>query len=326
MNIDEKLLEYFNGDELAASTWKSKYALSGETTPEDMHRRMAKEFARIEEKYSETHTESSEYSNYYYKRTPLSEDAVFNYFDRFKYIIPGGSVMSGLGSSSPVSLSNCFVIGSPLDSYEGIMKTRTEQVQLMKRRGGVGYDLSTLRPRGATVNNSAKISTGAASFMEVTSELTRETAQEGRRGALLLSLSILHPDIEEFIEKKQDLKKVTGANVSVKITNSFMRAVSKDEDFILRFPISLYLNNIKSEELSYGVLSPVRYQSEYSQSEIIGWVKKIKAKELWNKLIHCAWQTAEPGILFESTMHDYSPDGVYHNFKMLSTNPSKQVA
>lgn len=182
-----KVLDYFNGDELAASTWQNKYAAKGEVTPDDMHRRMAKEFARIEEKYNwDLKPEDKlKLSNYGYERSPLSEESIFNLFKDFKYVIPGGSVMSGCGTNELVSLSNCFVIASPKDSYSEIMKTRNQQVQLMKRRGGVGYDLSGLRPRGAKVNNAAKSSTGAASFMDVCSDITNEVAQNGRRKIFL---------------------------------------------------------------------------------------------------------------------------------------------
>ena len=212
-------LEYFKGDELAASTWRNKYAAEGEQTPDDTHRRLAKEFARVESDYHWKGSNRMKLSNYGYQRPNLDEEAIYQLFKDFKYIIPGGSVMSGCGTGALVSLSNCFVIGSPKDSYAEIMKTRSQQAQLMKRRGGVGYDLSQLRPRGAKVNNAARSSTGAASFMDVCSDITNEVAQNGRRGALMLSMSINHPDIEEFITKKQDLTKVTGANISVKVTD-----------------------------------------------------------------------------------------------------------
>lgn len=182
-----KLLEYFKGDELAASTWKHKYAAPGEETPDDTHRRLAKEFARIEKVYDSMSdpNDAVKLSNYGYERQPLTEEAIFNLFKDFKYVIPGGSVMSGCGTKDLVSLSNCFVIASPEDSYAEIMKTRSQQAQLMKRRGGVGYDLSNLRPRGARVHNAAKSSTGAASFMDVCSDITNEVAQNGRRKIFL---------------------------------------------------------------------------------------------------------------------------------------------
>ena len=224
------VLKYFKGDELAASTWRNKYAIKGEVTPDDTHRRLAKEFARIEEIYNQNlkPEDKLKLSDYGYSRVPLTEDSIFELFKDFKYVIPGGSVLAGCGTGELVSLSNCFVIAPPKDSYSGIMKTRSQQAQLMKRRGGVGYDLSGLRPRGAIVNNAAKSSTGAASFMDVCSDITNEVSQNGRRGALMLSMSINHPDVEEFITKKQDLTKVTGANISVKVTDEFMKAVIND--------------------------------------------------------------------------------------------------
>lgn len=303
-------LEYFKGDELAASTWRNKYAAEGEENPNDTHLRMAKEFMRIEDKYHknlgpESWNNLTEYGRY---RDFLAQDTIFNLFKDFKYIIPGGSVMSGLGTGALVSLSNCFVIDSPKDSYVEIMKTRSQQAQLMKRRGGVGYDLSQLRPRGARVNNAAKSSTGAASFMDVCSDITNEVAQNGRRGALMLSMSINHPDIEEFITKKQDLTKVTGANISVKVTDEFMQAVMEDKDYILRYPVD---SNVCVVVETYNEL--VKHEQQY--------FKKVRARELWNTLMHCAWNTAEPGIMFEGAMHNYSPDGVYPDFKMIGTNP-----
>ena len=313
------VLEYFKGDELAASTWQNKYAAKGEITPDDTHRRLAKEFARIEEKYNwQLKPEDKlKLSNYGYNRPQLTEESIFELFRNFRYIIPGGSVMAGCGTGELVSLSNCFVIDSPKDSYAEIMKTRSQQAQLMKRRGGVGYDLSKLRPRGASVNNAAKSSTGAASFMDVCSDITNEVAQNGRRGALMLSMSINHPDIEEFITKKQDLTKVTGANISVKVTDEFMRAVENDEDYILTFPVNSRLSPEYVEGYKeYNKL----YHSPYDSTLF----KRVKARELWNTLMHCAWNTAEPGIMFEDAMHN-SPDGIYEEFKMVSTNPCGEI-
>lgn len=308
-------LEYFKGDELAASTWRNKYAAEKEQTPDDTHRRLAREFARVEDNYrwkSNVDKVFSDLSNYGYQRPNLNEEAIYQLFKDFKYIIPGGSVMSGAGTGQLVSLSNCFVIGSPKDSYAEIMKTRSQQAQLMKRRGGVGYDLSQLRPRGAKVNNAAKSSTGAASFMDVCSGITNEVAQNGRRGALMLSMSINHPDIEEFITKKQDLTKVTGANISVKVTDEFMQAVIEDKDYWLRYPVDCpNFEMLYSDNFEYNVL--------YSTDR--GHIKKVRARELWNTLMHCAWNTAEPGIMFEGAMHNYSPDGIYPDFKMIGTNP-----
>lgn len=311
-------LEYFKGDELAASTWRNKYAADREQTPDDTHRRLAKEFARVEGNYDwhMSTNKALKLSNYGYQRPQLDEEAIYQLFKDFKYIIPGGSVMSGCGTGALVSLSNCFVIGSPKDSYAEIMKTRSQQAQLMKRRGGVGYDLSQLRPRGARVNNAAKSSTGAASFMDVCSDITNEVAQNGRRGALMLSMSINHPDIEEFITKKQDLTKVTGANISVKVTDEFMQAVMEDKDYWLRYPVDCpNFEMLYSDNFEYNVL--------YSTDR--GHIKKVRARELWNTLMHCAWNTAEPGIMFEGVMHNYSPDGVYPDFKMIGTNPCGEI-
>lgn len=316
-------LEYFKGDELAASTWRNKYATEGEQTPDDTHRRLAKEFARVENNYDwdMPNNKAMKLSNYGYQRPNLDEEAIYQLFKDFKYIIPGGSVMSGCGTGALVSLSNCFVIGSPKDSYAEIMKTRSQQAQLMKRRGGVGYDLSQLRPRGAKVNNAAKSSTGAASFMDVCSDITNEVAQNGRRGALMLSMSINHPDIEEFITKKQDLTKVTGANISVKVTDEFMQAVMDDKDYILRFPVDA---DMSKHNYYIGHEDTLEYGKLYNNS-VFGFIKKVRARELWNTLMHCAWNTAEPGIMFEGAMHNYSPDGVYPDFKMVGTNPCGEI-
>ena len=309
--------EYFAGDELAASTWRNKYAKKDDKTPWDMHLRLAKAFYE-KESYYDAHLNGRPVSDYGKTRKSLSEDMIFALFHRFKFVIPGGSVMAGIGSEKPVSLSNCFVLGSPKDSYSDIMKTRSFQIQLMKRRGGAGKDLSELRPRGAAVNNSARTSTGAASFMDVDSAITNEVAQNGRRGALMLTMSINHPDVEEFITKKQDLTKVTGANISVKVTDEFMQAVEKDEDYFLRYPVTIsdkVLVHYDIENYEYGKLEEIN----------LGYVKRVKAKELWNILIHCAWNTAEPGIMFESKMHDFAPDGVYPEFRGVSSNPCGEI-
>lgn len=329
-------LEYFKGDELAASTWRNKYAADREQTPDDTHRRLAREFARVESNYDwhMSTNKALKLSNYGYQRPQLDEEAIYQLFKDFKYIIPGGSVMSGCGTGALVSLSNCFVIGSPKDSYAEIMKTRSQQAQLMKRRGGVGYDLSQLRPRGARVNNAARSSTGAASFMDVCSDITNEVAQNGRRGALMLSMSINHPDIEEFITKKQDLTKVTGANISVKVTDEFMQAVVEDKDYILRYPVDskviFHGENVTSPDYLTSDVGWYIYKPTYNKlysivGEEVKNVKVVRARELWNTLMHCAWNTAEPGIMFEGAMHNYSPDGVYPDFKMVGTNPCGEI-
>lgn len=231
------------------------------------------------------------------------------------------------------SLSNCFVIGQPEDSYSGIMKLREEQAHLMKRRAGVGKDLSTLRPSGATVKNAAKTSTGAASFMDVDSALTQEVAQRGRRGALMLTLDIRHPDIEDFIKKKQDLSKVTGANISVKVTDDFMKAVLNDEDYILRWPLDqekeinewIVQSNIQAKSAPYNCLVEKHHKDNVRKTVTHVYLKKVRAKELWNLLIHCAWNTAEPGIMFSDKHIRFSPDGAYPQYRGVSTNPCGEI-
>ena len=286
-------LGYFSGDELAAKVWVSKYALKDsqgviyEKTPEDMHWRLAKEVARIEKKYD----------------NPLSEQVLFDLFDRFKYIIPQGSPMTGIGNDFQVaSLSNCFVIGmdGSADSYGAIIRVDEEQVQLMKRRGGVGHDLSHIRPKGSPVKNSALTSTGLVPFMERYSNSTREVAQDGRRGALMLSVSIKHPDSEDFIDAKLEQGKVTGANISVKIDDDFMKAVSTGDDYIQKFPIDS--NKPKLE-------------------------KTIDAQKLWKKIVHNAWKSAEPGVLFWDTIIKESVPDCYADlgFKTVSTNPCGEI-
>ena len=328
--MTEELLNYFNGDELAASTWLNKYAKRDEhgniveQTPADMHKRMAKEFARIEKQYDDNALpfNQEKFSKHYHKRKPLTEKRIFELFNKFKYVIPAGSVMAGLGADKPVSLSNCFVLPSPEDSYSSIMMTRLNQAELMKRRGGVGYDLSNLRPRGAAVNNAAVTSTGAASFMDVCSDVTNEVAQQGRRGALMISMNANHPDVEEFIEKKQDLTKVTGANVSVQVTDEFMKAVEKDADYLLRWPVDAFndpYNVMPQDYEEYNKLYSIKTNNHK------GYVKKVKAKEIWNKIIHCTWNTAEPGVIFKDRMVNFSPDGCYTKYRGVSTNPCGEI-
>ena len=328
--MTEELLNYFNGDELAASTWLNKYAKRDEhgniveQTPADMHMRMAKEFARIEKQYDDNALpfDQEKFSKHYHKRKPLTEKRIFELFNKFKYVIPAGSVMAGLGADKPVSLSNCFVLPSPEDSYSSIMMTRLNQAELMKRRGGVGYDLSNLRPRGAAVNNAAVTSTGAASFMDVCSDVTNEVAQQGRRGALMISMNANHPDVEEFIEKKQDLTKVTGANVSVQVTDEFMKAVEEDKDYLLRWPVDAFndpYNVMPQDYEEYNKLYSIKTNNHK------GYVKKVKAKEIWDKIIHCTWNTAEPGVIFRDRMVNFSPDGCYTKYRGVSTNPCGEI-
>lgn len=286
-------LEYFKGDELAARVWVNKYAMKDsfgniyERTPDDMHWRLADEIARVESKYP----------------NPLSSQEIFDLLKNFRYIVPQGSPMSGIGNKYQVaSLSNCFVIGmeGSADSYGAIIKVDEEQVQLMKRRGGVGHDLSHIRPKGSPVKNSALTSTGLVPFMERYSNSTREVAQDGRRGALMLSVSIKHPDSESFIDAKMTEGKVTGANVSVKIDDEFMNAVLNKTEYVQQFPIN---------------------------SDNPDVIKKIDASALWKKIVHNAWKSAEPGVLFWDTIIRESVPDCYAdlNFRTVSTNPCGEI-
>ncbi len=283
--------EYFNGDELAADVFLRKYALKDsednlyELTPADMHWRLAREIARIENKYPK----------------PLTEEEIFQLLDKFKYIIPQGGPMSGIGNDFQISsLSNCFVIGNEADSYGGIIKMDEEQAQLMKRRGGVGHDLSHIRPKGSPVKNSALTSTGIVPFMERYSNSTREVAQGGRRGALMLSVSVKHPDAEDFIDAKLDLGKITGANISVRIDDDFMKSVIQKKNYTQQYPID----------------------SDNPQT-----TKTIDANYLWGKIINNAWKSAEPGILFWDTVIRESIPDCYADlgFKTISTNPCGEI-
>ncbi len=286
-------LEYFKGDDLAARVWVNKYALKDsfgnifELTPNDMHKRLAKEIARIEKRYP----------------NPLTEDEIFNVLKEFKYIVPQGGPMSGIGNNYQIgSLSNCFVVGNDgnSDSYGGIMKIDQEQVQLMKRRGGVGHDLSHIRPKGSPVKNSALTSTGIVPFMERYSNSTREVAQDGRRGALMLSVSVKHPDSGSFIDAKMEQGKVTGANISVKLQDDFMQALESGTPYTQQYPV----NSDK----------PV-YQ------------KEIDASKLWTKIVKNAWQSAEPGILFWDTIIKESVPDCYADlgYRTVSTNPCGEI-
>jgi ribonucleoside-diphosphate reductase alpha chain len=295
-SFDETLAaatKYFKGDELAANVWINKYALKDsegniyESNPDQMHKRLAKEIARVEKKYDNSY----------------SEQEIYDVIKDFKYIVPQGGPMTGIGNDYQIgSLSNCFVIGNDgsSDSYGGVMKVDEEQVQLMKRRGGVGHDLSHIRPKGSPVKNSALTSTGVVPFMERYSNSTREVAQDGRRGALMLSVSVKHPDAEHFIDAKMDGTKVTGANVSVKIDHEFMQAVKSDSDYKQQYPIN-------SDNPKY--------------------TSSVNAKNLWNKIIHNAWKSAEPGILFWDTIINESIPDCYADlgFKTVSTNPCGEI-
>ena len=286
-------LDYFMGDELTAKVWVNKYALKDafgniyEKSPDDMHKRLAKEVARIEAKYT----------------NPLSEKELYDLFDKFKYIVPQGSPMTGIGNDFQIaSLSNCFVIGidGSADSYGAIIKIDEEQVQLMKRRGGVGHDLSHIRPKGSPVKNSALTSTGLVPFMERYSNSTREVAQDGRRGALMLSVSIKHPNSESFIDAKMKEGKVTGANISVKIDDEFMKAAIEGKSYYQQYPVN---------------------------SEDPWVVKEIDADALWKKIIHNAWSSAEPGVLFWDTIIKESVPDCYADlgFQTVSTNPCGEI-
>jgi ribonucleoside-diphosphate reductase alpha chain len=319
--MDKKLLDYFGGDELAAGVWKKKYALENETTPDDMHRRMAKEFARIEESYQLFEVITHNLSEYGKVRKPLTEDSIYELFKDFSAVIPQGSIMAQLGAPSLGSLSNCFVVGQPYDSYGGIMQKDQQLVQLMKRRGGVGIDLSTLRPSGTATTNAAKSSTGAVSFMERFSNTTREVAQNGRRGALMISMDVRHPDIAEFATIKNDETKVTGANISVFLRDDFMKAVEEGKDYILRFPCEAELSVDKYDEWYPGWDDGGLHYIPKDDVQ----VKVVNASELYDKIIHSAWFRAEPGQLFLDRFHNYSPDGVYEEYRGVTTNPCSEI-
>jgi len=297
-------LEYFN-NELPASVWRDKYTDEGEQNPDDMHRRLARELAG-----------------------PLSEEEVYNLLKDFKFIIPQGSVMATLGTEKIASLSNCLVVGQPEDSYGGIMRKDEQLVQAMKRRMGVGIDISSLRPAGSDVNNAAQTSTGAVSFMHRYSNTTREVAQDGRRGALMISMDIRHPDVFEFVKMKQDLAKVTGANVSVMVRDDFMKAVEEDKDYYLRWPcdydIDKYIKDLPKEYLSEEHLPYNKIQTLLEESNNV-YFTRIKAKELWDLIIECAWNSAEPGVLFLDRHWNYSPDSVYSQYKGVTTNPCGEI-
>lgn len=314
------VLEYFNGDELAADVFISKYAIKeqDEKTPEDMHRRIAKELARAELFYFSKKEDYLDMRLSQFGRTrfmPLSEEYIMSYLDKFRYIVPQGSIMTMLGNKGKIgSLSNCFVIPSPLDSYGGIMKTDQELVQLMKRRGGVGFNINTLCPSDTPVSNAAGTSTGAVSFMPRYSNSTREVAQNGRRGALMILLSCLHPEIFKFANIKRDRTQVTGANISVMLTDKFMKAVEKEEDFICRFPIDTEIVSGSTDGIEYNKLyfNPANSRISYM---------KIRAKELFDLIVENAWENAEPGVAYIDRVTGYTPDGVYDIYVPIASNP-----
>lgn len=290
----DKLTEYFNGDSLASSVWKSKYAQQREETPKNMHQRMAKEFARMEELYSkkENFTSKSKkaaLSNYGKLRKNTDESSVFNLLDSFKYVIPQGSIMSTLGTDKIASLSNCVVLPKMHDSYSGIMYADTQLTALYKRRCGVGTDISPLRPEGMATNNTANISTGATSFMERFSNTTREVAQGGRRGALMLTIDVRHPDVFKFVNAKKDRTKVTGANISVMLRDDFMEAVENNDAYYLRYPCEAEVN----PKLGHDFNVPFT-QTDNEGNEV--YVVKIHAKELYDEIVENAWENAEPQV------------------------------
>ncbi len=285
-------LEYFKGDELAASVFATKYALQDkegnflETNPDQMHKRLASEFARVEAKYDNA----------------MPEEEIYSLLKDFKYVVPQGSPMSGIGNKHQIqSLSNCFVVDNPQDSYGGILKTDQEQVQIMKRRGGVGFDISTIRPRGLRTSNAAKTTDGIGVFMERFSNSCREVAQGGRRGALMLTISVHHPDIETFINIKRDLSKVTGANISIRLTDEFMQAVENESNYELRFPVEPEEERVVTQQAS--------------------------ATDIWDQIIESAHGSAEPGLLFWDNVLNYTPAEIYKDqgFHTISTNPCSEI-
>ncbi len=317
MNIKEKTLKYYEGDEVATTVFFNKYSKDKKETPQGVHDRLAEAFYEVDKKYQEKETTGKKFlSEYGRKRKDLSKNAIFTLFNN-QTIIPQGSVQAVVGTDIIGSASNCYVAPAPKDSYGSIFKTDEILAQLMKRRAGVGTDISYLRPNGATVNNAAKSSSGATSFMERFSNTTREVSQQGRRGALMLTMNINHPDILEFIKIKRDLTKVTGANISVKLTKEFLEAVKKDEDFILRFPND-------GLKLPKETIKMLPYNETIKSNH--GYTKKIRAKELWKELIKSAHNVAEPGVMYWDRMIDYSPDGVYEKYKPISTNPCGEIA
>ena len=294
MNSDayDECVNYFNGDELAASVFITKYALTDaagnliEETPLGMHRRLAKEFVRIENKYE----------------NPMTEQEIFDLFDGFKYVIPQGSPMAGIGNTHQVqSISNCFVIEPPQDSYGGILKTDQELVQIAKRRGGVGFDISTIRPKGLRTANAARTTDGIEVFMDRYSNSCREVAQGGRRGALMLTISVHHPQVRDFIKIKRELTRVTGANISIRLTDEFMNAVKGDSNVQLRFPVDPDADHLVTEE--------------------------VRAAELWEEMIESAHASAEPGLLFWDNAKRMTPSDIYHEdgFGSVSTNPCGEI-
>lgn len=327
--MNKKLLDYFNQDELAASVWLGKYAVEGEESPDDTHRRMSKEFWRVEKKYQDEETKTNPpweenkkqlLSKYGRGRANLTEEAIYNLFKDFKYIVPQGRVMAGLGvKDSYRSLSNCLRLPSPNDSYSSIMYVDTLLVNAAKRGMGFGLGLSKLRPKGLSVTNAAKTTTGIIPFMERFSNSTREVGQDSRRGASLQDIDIRHPDSLDFITSKKDLTKITGSNISVFMPDDFMRAVENDEDYILRFPCDFNPHDfVNVDSYPYNELKDVSFSTDVGN--FTGYIKKIKAREYFNTLIETIKVSSEPGVFFRDTMTDYSPSNVYEEYFELGTN------
>lgn len=330
--------EYFKDDDLALHAWQSKYRL-GQETLEEFFMRISSEFARLDNFKRDPQDLSEDQWNSlsdYGKERFIIEDRKDNFlklFKNFNHILPGGSVLSGIGSGKPISLSNCFVIEAS-DSIGDIFDAGKDMSQIYKRRGGVGLDLSVIRPSGATVNNAARTTSGVVPFMEFYSQVTNTIGQDGRRGALMLSIDINHPDSPDFITVKQNLTKVTGANVSVRLNSEFMNAAQNDEDYLLRWPCDFDVSRLSVDQID-------KY-TPYNQLEFVEWmddevdedgfnkihrayVKKVRAKELWESIIHCAWSSAEPGILFWDNIINNDPASVYPRFKAVSTNPCGEI-
>ena len=320
----QEILNYFKGDALAASSWNNKYRHENESI-EDFFNRIVNEFVRLNN-FPQDISEDKfrDLSEYGQSRLRAGKNYISNTFDNllrdFKHVIPGGSALSGIGTKKPVSLSNCFVIDSPKDTVDSIFNSSRDMAQIYKRRGGVGQDLSHLRPLGAKVNNASKTSTGIPSWMELYSQTTNTIGQDGRRGALMLSIDVRHPDTPYFTSIKQDLTKVTGANVSVKLNKEFIEAAKNDEDYILRYPVDIQYLEVQPELFDYNEL----YEIESSVGQT-GYIKKVKAKELWKQIIKCAWSTGEPGIFNWDMVMDYDPTSVYPELKAISTNPCGEL-
>jgi ribonucleoside-diphosphate reductase alpha chain len=338
-SIAPEILEFFSGDKLAAETWNNKYKFNKEKTPADMFKRHIKEIAlkessrliELSKNNKELSDKLNKLSEYGHRRFASllftkSIESHLEEFLNFNSIVLAGGMMQGLGNHYLYSsLSNCFVLGQPHDSYSGINFKEDENSQVMKRRGGAGLDLSTIRPNGAIVHNQSGTSSGIVLFAEGYSNKTKQVAQYGRRGALMLSVAIEHPDSLEFIESKQDLTKITGANISVKISDEFMFAVEHKKDYILRFPVESSIENLSMEDvlIDYNILHEIKNPKKLDNHP--KYIKRVKAIDLWNRLIECAWATAEPGILFVGNWKKHGTDWFYEQYRPVSTNPCSEI-